>query len=123
MTLGPFAFTSRRASQCSRRLYRSLVIFYDDFDRLSPLTNMAIAELAFGTRDVFLATDALIRISTFGRRVDKQYGALAQRSRHFGSLDGVVTTATPLEIGSLICFDLVWHSAAIKLLMEKNRCP
>ncbi|SGY54137.1 BQ5605_C006g03844 [Microbotryum silenes-dioicae] len=41
------------------------------------------------TRDVFLATDALIRISTFGRRVDKQYGALAQRSRHFGSLDGV----------------------------------
>ncbi|SDA02400.1 BZ3501_MvSof-1269-A2-R1_Chr12-3g03578 [Microbotryum saponariae] len=45
-------------------------------------------------------------ISTFGRRVDKQYGALAQRSRHFGSLDGVVTTATPLEIGSLICFGL-----------------
>ncbi|SGZ28751.1 BQ5605_C027g10436 [Microbotryum silenes-dioicae] len=70
---------------------------------------MTIAELlAFGTRDVFLATDALIRISTFGRRVDKQYGALlvAHRSRHFGSLDGVVTTATPLEIGSLICFDL-----------------
>ncbi|SCZ99089.1 BZ3500_MvSof-1268-A1-R1_Chr7-1g09388 [Microbotryum saponariae] len=28
-------------------------------------------------------------ISTFGRRVDKQYGALAQRYRHFGSLDGV----------------------------------
>ncbi|SGZ31375.1 BQ5605_C044g12161 [Microbotryum silenes-dioicae] len=89
--------------------------FDDDFDRLSPLTNMTIAELlAFGlskdkpTQDVFLATDALIRISTFGRRVDKQYGALlvAHRSRHFGSLDGVVTTATPLEIGSLICFDL-----------------
>ncbi|SCZ97372.1 BZ3500_MvSof-1268-A1-R1_Chr4-2g07170 [Microbotryum saponariae] len=45
-------------------------------------------------------------ISTFGRRVDKQYGALARRYRHFGSLDGVVTTATPLEIGSLICFGL-----------------
>ncbi|SCZ90312.1 BZ3500_MvSof-1268-A1-R1_Chr1-3g01910 [Microbotryum saponariae] len=28
-------------------------------------------------------------ISTFGRRVDKQYGALARRYRHFGSLDGV----------------------------------
>ncbi|SCZ96414.1 BZ3500_MvSof-1268-A1-R1_Chr8-2g10178 [Microbotryum saponariae] len=36
----------------------------------------------------------------------KQYGALAQRYPHFGSLDGAVTTATPLEIGSLICFGL-----------------
>ncbi|SGY63287.1 BQ5605_C007g04789 [Microbotryum silenes-dioicae] len=35
---------------------------------------------------------------------DKQYGALAQRYPHFGSLDGAVTAATPLEIGSLICF-------------------
>ncbi|SGY39051.1 BQ5605_C003g02133 [Microbotryum silenes-dioicae] len=37
---------------------------------------------------------------------DKQYGALAQRYPHFGSLDGAVTAATPLEIGSLICFGL-----------------
>ncbi|SGY45863.1 BQ5605_C001g00348 [Microbotryum silenes-dioicae] len=36
----------------------------------------------------------------------KQYGALAQRYPHFGSLDGAVTTATPLEIVSLICFGL-----------------
>ncbi|SGY56755.1 BQ5605_C006g04167 [Microbotryum silenes-dioicae] len=36
----------------------------------------------------------------------KQYGALAQRYPHFGSLDGAVTAATPLEIGSLICFGL-----------------
>ncbi|SCZ99124.1 BZ3500_MvSof-1268-A1-R1_Chr7-1g09403 [Microbotryum saponariae] len=36
----------------------------------------------------------------------KQYGALAQRYPHFGSLDGAVTTAAPLEIGSLICFGL-----------------
>ncbi|SGY54164.1 BQ5605_C006g03848 [Microbotryum silenes-dioicae] len=35
---------------------------------------------------------------------DKQYGALAQHYPHFGSLDGAVTAATPLEIGSLICF-------------------
>ncbi|SGY17570.1 BQ5605_C015g07822 [Microbotryum silenes-dioicae] len=38
---------------------------------------------------------------------DKQYGAPAlQRYPHFGSLDGAVTAATPLEIGSLICFGL-----------------
>ncbi|SGY31752.1 BQ5605_C002g01257 [Microbotryum silenes-dioicae] len=37
---------------------------------------------------------------------DKQYGALAQRYPHFGSLDGAVTAATPLEIGSRICFGL-----------------
>ncbi|SGY17811.1 BQ5605_C015g07899 [Microbotryum silenes-dioicae] len=37
---------------------------------------------------------------------DKQYGALAQRYPHFGSLDGAVTAATPLGIGSLICFGL-----------------
>ncbi|SGY72860.1 BQ5605_C005g03221 [Microbotryum silenes-dioicae] len=37
---------------------------------------------------------------------DKQYGALAQHYPHFGSLDGAVTAATPLEIGSLICFGL-----------------
>ncbi|SGY20078.1 BQ5605_C017g08458 [Microbotryum silenes-dioicae] len=37
---------------------------------------------------------------------DKQYGALAQRYPHFGSLDGAVTAATPLETGSLICFSL-----------------
>ncbi|SGY32816.1 BQ5605_C002g01414 [Microbotryum silenes-dioicae] len=37
---------------------------------------------------------------------DKQYGALAQRCPHFGSLDGAVTAATPLEIRSLICFGL-----------------
>ncbi|SGY54971.1 BQ5605_C006g03941 [Microbotryum silenes-dioicae] len=37
---------------------------------------------------------------------DKQYEALAQRYPHFGSLDGAVTAATPLEIGSLICFGL-----------------
>ncbi|SGY73346.1 BQ5605_C005g03284 [Microbotryum silenes-dioicae] len=36
----------------------------------------------------------------------KQYGALAQHYPHFGSLDGAVTAATPLEIGSLICFGL-----------------
>ncbi|SGY31900.1 BQ5605_C002g01272 [Microbotryum silenes-dioicae] len=165
MTLGPFAFASRRASQCSR-LYRSLVIFVitllvhimvgadDDFDRVLPLTNMTFAELvAFDvscrsrrrvsshrvvqgqahpvidlpyptlqTRDAFLATDQRTQewISTVGRRVDKQYGALAQRYRHFGLLDGVETTATPLEIGSLICFGLV---RGMQLRMEKNRCP
>ncbi|SGY17688.1 BQ5605_C015g07857 [Microbotryum silenes-dioicae] len=37
---------------------------------------------------------------------DKQYGALAQRYPHFGSFDGAVTAATPLEIGSRICFGL-----------------
>ncbi|SGY80406.1 BQ5605_C008g05378 [Microbotryum silenes-dioicae] len=37
---------------------------------------------------------------------NKQYGALAQRYPHFGSLDRAVTTAAPLEIGSLICFGL-----------------
>ncbi|SGY38108.1 BQ5605_C003g01959 [Microbotryum silenes-dioicae] len=37
---------------------------------------------------------------------DKQYGALAHHYPHFGSLDGAVTAATPLEIGSLICFGL-----------------
>ncbi|SCZ98435.1 BZ3500_MvSof-1268-A1-R1_Chr7-1g09136 [Microbotryum saponariae] len=122
MTMGPHS-PSRRAS-CSR-LYRSLVIFCDhfsaeahdnmipclfldedqdyylnddDFDRLSPLTNMTIAELlAFDvapadaslhielskdepnqystlpyptlqTRDAFLATDALINARKNGYR-------------------------------------------------------
>ncbi|SGY29038.1 BQ5605_C002g01003 [Microbotryum silenes-dioicae] len=38
---------------------------------------------------------------------DKQYGALAQRYPHFGSLDGgAVTTTTTSEIGSLVCFGL-----------------
>ncbi|SGY12875.1 BQ5605_C011g06638 [Microbotryum silenes-dioicae] len=37
----------------------------------------------------------------------EQYGALAQRYPHFGLLDGgAVTTATTLEIGSLVCFGL-----------------
>ncbi|SGY55938.1 BQ5605_C006g04095 [Microbotryum silenes-dioicae] len=37
----------------------------------------------------------------------EQYGALAQRYPHFGLLDGgAVTTATTLEIGSLVCFSL-----------------
>ncbi|SGY53519.1 BQ5605_C006g03768 [Microbotryum silenes-dioicae] len=45
----------------------------------------------------------ILRMAAFK---DKQYGALAQRYPHFGSLDGAVTAATPLEIGSLICFGL-----------------
>ncbi|SGZ15719.1 BQ5605_C029g10695 [Microbotryum silenes-dioicae] len=37
----------------------------------------------------------------------EEYGALAQRYPHFGSLDGgAVTTTTTSEIGSLVCFDL-----------------
>ncbi|SGY66379.1 BQ5605_C004g02667 [Microbotryum silenes-dioicae] len=39
-------------------------------------------------------------------QINKQYGALAQRYPHFGSLDGAVTAAKPLGIGSLICFGL-----------------
>ncbi|SGY17624.1 BQ5605_C015g07837 [Microbotryum silenes-dioicae] len=36
-----------------------------------------------------------------------EYGALAQRYPHFGSLDGgAVTTTTTSEIGSLVCFGL-----------------
>ncbi|SGZ04920.1 BQ5605_C032g11098 [Microbotryum silenes-dioicae] len=124
MALGPFAFASKRASRCSR-LNKSLAIFAnhfssvahdemipclfldedqdyylhdDDFDRLSPLTNMTVAELlAFDvapadaslhielskdeptqystlpyptlqTRDAFLATDALINARKKGYR-------------------------------------------------------
>ncbi|SGZ15261.1 BQ5605_C029g10656 [Microbotryum silenes-dioicae] len=37
----------------------------------------------------------------------EEYGALAQRYPHFGSLDGgAVTTTTTSEIGSLVCFGL-----------------
>ncbi|SGZ31148.1 BQ5605_C047g12319 [Microbotryum silenes-dioicae] len=124
IALGPFAFASKRASRCSR-LNKSLAIFAnhfssvahdemipclfldedqdyylhdDDFDRLSPLTNMTVAELlAFDvapadaslhielskdeptqysnlpyptlqTRDAFLATDALINARKKGYR-------------------------------------------------------
>ncbi|SGY22639.1 BQ5605_C019g08833 [Microbotryum silenes-dioicae] len=124
IALGPFAFASKRALRCSR-LNKSLAIFAnhfssvahnemlpclfldedqdyylhdDDFDRLSPLTNMTVAELlAFDvapgdaslhielskdeptqysnspyptlqTRDAFLATDALINARKKGYR-------------------------------------------------------
>ncbi|SGY74303.1 BQ5605_C005g03355 [Microbotryum silenes-dioicae] len=128
MTLGPFAFASRRASQCSRLYRPGLLLTDDDFDRVSPLTNMTIAELlAFDvscrsrrrvsshrvvqgqahpiidlpyltlqTRDAFLATDALTNARKNG------YRPLAVAS----TSNGVETTATPLEIGSLICFGL-----------------
>ncbi|SGY70309.1 BQ5605_C004g03137 [Microbotryum silenes-dioicae] len=62
------------------------------------------------TRDAFLATDALINAHKNGYRPL----AVALIS------NGVETTATPLEIGSLICFGLV---CGMQLQMEKNCCP
>ncbi|SGY45895.1 BQ5605_C001g00354 [Microbotryum silenes-dioicae] len=92
MTLGPFAFETRFA------MLAPVQVTNDDFDRLSPLTNMTIAELlAFDvapadvslrielskdepnqystlpyptlqTRDAFLATDALINARKNGYR-------------------------------------------------------
>ncbi|SGZ32184.1 BQ5605_C043g12106 [Microbotryum silenes-dioicae] len=112
MALGPFAFASKRASRCSR-LNKSLAIFGnhfssvahdemipclfldedqdyylndDEFDRLSPLTNMTV-KLPSSSPSMSLPPTP-------------------QRYPHFGSLDGAVTAATPLGIGSLICFGL-----------------
>ncbi|SGY12893.1 BQ5605_C011g06646 [Microbotryum silenes-dioicae] len=58
----------------------------DEFDRLSPLTNMTV-KLPSSSPSMSLPPTP-------------------QRYPHFGSLDGAVTAATPLGIGSLICFGL-----------------